>query len=94
MEVNGVEFEEDAEFSPQIEELKKKGKTFGDWLIEKKIAKNPLQANTVLLVVIIVCIIGIFAGLYINAKKPVGPTHSQMLQAAQMNKQAQTPQTQ
>ena len=94
MEVNGVEFEEETEFSPRMEELKKKGKTFGDWLIEKKIAKNPLQANTVLLIVIIVCIIGILAALYINAKKPVGPTHSQELQTAQMNKQAQNAQTQ
>ena len=91
MEVNGVEFEEDTEFSPRVEELKKKGKTMGDWLIEKKIAKNPIQANTVLLIVIVVCIIGIFSGLYVNAKKPVGPTYSQQLQAAQMNKTVQRP---
>ena len=51
MEVNGVEFEEETEFSPRMEELKKKGKTFGDWLIEKKIAKNPLQAIRYSLVV-------------------------------------------
>lgn len=94
MEVNGVEFEEETEFSPQIQEIKKKGKTFGDWLIEKKIAKNPLQANTVLLIVIIVCIIGTLAGLYVNAKKPVGPTHSQQLQAEQLSKRAQNPQAQ
>ena len=94
MEVNGVEFEEETEFSPRMEELKKKGKTLGEWLIEKKIAKNPLQANTVLLIVIIVCIIGTLAGLYINGKKPAGPTHSQQLQAEQLSKRAQNPQAQ
>ena len=48
----------------------------------------------VLLIVIIVCIIGTLAGLYVNAKKPVGPTHSQQLQAEQLSKRAQNPQAQ
>ena len=89
MEVNGVEFEDEEEFTPRFQEIKKKAKSMGDWLIEKKIAKNPIQANTVLLIVIVVCTIGITAGLYVNAKKPVGPTYSQQLQAAQMNKAVQ-----
>jgi hypothetical protein len=86
MEVNGVEFQ-DEEFEIRARPVAPKKKTIGDWLIEKKIAKNPLQANTALLVVIVVCLIATGVALYFNTLRPVPPSHSFQIKAMQMNKQ-------
>jgi hypothetical protein len=86
MEVNGVEFQ-DEEFEVRARPLAPKKKTMGEWLIEKKIAKNPLQANTALLIVIIVCIIASGVALYVNALRPAAPSHSLQIKAMQMYRQ-------
>ena len=88
MEVNGVEFQEE-EFEVRARPMKPHKKTIGEWLIEKNIAKNPLQANTVLLVVIVVCIIIIGVALYVNTLRPVPPSHSMQIKAQLMNRSAQ-----
>lgn len=86
MEVNGVEFQ-DEEFEVRARPIAPKKKTIGDWLIEKKIAKNPLQANTTLLIVIIVCVIATGVALYVNSLRPVAPSRSFQIKAMQMEKQ-------
>lgn len=88
MEVNGVEFQ-DEEFETRARPMKSEKKTLGEWLIEKKIAKNPLQANTTLLIVIVVCIVITGIALYVNTLRPVPPSHSMQIKAQLMNRSAQ-----
>ena len=88
MEVDGVEFEEE-EFETRARPMKSHKKTLGGWLIEHKIAKNPLQANTLFLIIIVVCIIITGIALYINTLRPVGPTRTMQIKASLMNKATQ-----
>ena len=88
MEVNGVEFQEE-EFETRARPVQPHKKTIGEWLIEKKFAKNPLQANSVLLIIIVGCIIITGVALYINTFRPVPPSRSQQIKFELMNRNVQ-----
>lgn len=88
MEVNGVEFEEEESLDIRPVTQTKKH-SFGEWLIKHKIAKDPLKANTIFLFAILFCLVVGMGSLVLGNKKPVGPSHSQQIQFAQMGKEAQ-----
>ena len=86
MEINGVEFEDEVDNDSQNKLGPAQNTPSGNWLISHKIVKSPLQANNILLVTLIICIVVGGIVLREGNKKPASPTAEQQLQFSQMVK--------
>lgn len=84
MEVNGVEFEEE-EYVPRRPTVREVGNRMAAWLMKNKIAKTPIQANGILLIVILVCVIAGIVALIVGDRRPVGPSPAQQTLFRSMN---------
>jgi len=61
------------------------GEKMGAWLIAHNVAKNPIQANYVLLVLVIGAVAVGAVVLFMGDRKPVGPTAHEQALMNQMN---------
>jgi hypothetical protein len=88
MDEHAVILDEEPElYSPRP---RKTREDLGTWLIRHHIAKSPIEANYVLLVIIFVCLVlGGFAIFY-SDRTPAGPSLQQQVEFAPMNAQPHT----